>query len=457
MKNGPKRKRGQVANKPASTVRAAGSARLQQITAAPYNPRKISPEALAGLKASLATFGDLSGFVINRRTGHIVCGHQRREALAGEDFGAVQWSAERTVEVGPPGKRFRAGECRGTIEIDGKIFGVRLVDWPMEFEKAANVAANATTIQGTFTEKLDELLLEIKREYPQLSDELLLAELLVGDEPVLDGLTDPDAIPVVGPEDAVCGPGDLWELGEHRMICGDCADETLMNRLTSGSPADLVNTDPPYGIAVHTSVERGNLLGEKRRSRGHDRPLRNDAAKPEDYRKLLDRWMPAVERSLRPGRSFYLWASDKNLGNYPPAIERAGLKWQQVIVWTKGAPVLTRCDYMRDHEICFYGWKPGAAHRFFKKGASDVWPVKRDKAAELVHLTQKPVELAVRAIYCSSLEGETVLDLFGGSGSTLIAAEQTGRVARVVEIDPVHCDTIIKRWEQFTGRKAKKL
>jgi len=132
--------------------------------------------------------------------------------------------------------------------------------------------------------------------------------------------------------------------------------------------------------------------------------------------------------------------------------------FSQMIIWVKEHPVLTRKDFMGNHEWCFYGWKEGAAHRFFgPANASDVWSVKKVNPNQMIHLTEKPVELAVRAMQYSSLAGENVLDLFGGSGSTLIAAEQTGRRAFLMEIDPLYADVIVQRWEKFTGRKAERI
>lgn len=160
---------------------------------APYNPRRIDDKALAGLKASMVTFGDLSGFVINRRTSHVVCGHQRRAALAGADFDAVEYGKPYTVELGDPGKRFKSREREGVLatpdgahtRADGVRFRVRQVDWPLAFEKAANVAANNPAIQGSFTEDLDGLLAEIKAELPALSEITLLDDLLT--KPTEDG------------------------------------------------------------------------------------------------------------------------------------------------------------------------------------------------------------------------------------------------------------------------------
>lgn len=158
---------------------------------------------------------------------------------------------------------------------------------------------------------------------------------------------------------------------------------------------------------------------------------------------------------LVPGGAFYIWGGYANVANYPPAIAAAGLYFSQAIIWDKQHPVLTRKDFMGAHEWCFYGWKAGAAHRFFgPDNVPDLWSVKKVHHTAMVHLTEKPVELAVRAMQYSTQAGEHVLDLFGGSGSTLIAAEQTGRRALLCELDPLYADVIVARWEAFTGQKA---
>jgi DNA modification methylase len=147
-----------------------------------------------------------------------------------------------------------------------------------------------------------------------------------------------------------------------------------------------------------------------------------------------------------------------NCANYPPVLKATRLYFSQAIIWDKQHPVLTRKDYMGAHEWCFYGWKEGAAHPFYgPNNATDLWSIKKVNPQAMIHLTEKPVELAARALEYSSKPGENVLDLFGGSGSTLIAAEQTGRKALLMELDPLYCDVIVQRFERFTGQKAKRL
>jgi DNA modification methylase len=173
---------------------------------------------------------------------------------------------------------------------------------------------------------------------------------------------------------------------------------------------------------------------------------------------LLDKWFANFARVLEPGRAFYIWGGYGNLGNYPPYLKKHGLYFSQGIVWDKQHPVMTRKDFLGCFELAFYGWREGAAHVFLgPNNARDLWPIKKINPTEMSHLTEKPVELATRAMQYSSREGENVLDLFGGSGSTLIGAEQTGRKAYLMELDCLYADIIVQRFVSFTGKKAERI
>jgi len=196
--------------------------------------------------------------------------------------------------------------------------------------------------------------------------------------------------------------------------------------------------------------EKAKATGKKLRAK--DRPLTNDYLSDDEFTQRLHAWFGSMARVLKPGGAYYIWGGYANLGNYPPVLKECGLYFSQGIVWNKLHPVLTRKDFMGCFELAFYGWKEGAGHKFYgPSNALDLWEVKKVNPQSMVHLTEKPVELAVRAIQYSSRPGENVLDLFAGSGSTLIGAEQTGRRAFLMEIDPLYCDVIVKRWENFTG------
>ena len=280
------------------------------------------------------------------------------------------------------------------------------------------------------------------------------------------------------PENPVTQKGDLWILGNHRLLCGDSAVPEDLDRLLDGAPIHLVNMDPPYGVKVeprsnnaiaaglssfpgtshHQQLDLARHPGKRKptsKLRPKDRPLQNDFLPAEEFSRLLRAWFGNASRVLLPGRSFYIWGGYGNIGNYPPALAESGLYFSQGIVWDKCHPVLTRKDYMGAFEICFYGWREGAAHEFFgPNNATDLWDVKKVNPQSMVHLTEKPVELAELAMTYSSKRGENVLDLFGGSGSTMIAAERLGRRAFLMEIDPAYCDVIVTRWQNYTGKKA---
>jgi DNA modification methylase len=297
----------------------------------------------------------------------------------------------------------------------------------------------------------------------------------VGDGPAHG---DPDDVPQP-PDEPLTRPGDLWLLGEHHLLCGDSAEAGDVDRLLAGAPVHLVNTDPPYGVRVEprsrnaiaaglssfpataTPPERdrhpGAAAPAAKKLRARDRPLANDFVADAEFGRLLRAWFGNLARTLLPGRGFYLWGGYSNCGNYPPILKECGLYFSQAIIWDKQHPVLTRKDYMGAHEWCFYGWREGAAHQFFgPANATDLWGIKKVSPHDMVHLTEKPVELAQRAIEYSSRRGENVLDLFGGSGSTLIAAERTGRKAFLMELDPLYCDVIVQRWERYAGQEARR-
>ncbi len=324
---------------------------------------------------------------------------------------------------------------------------------------------------------------------------------------VAGGLTDPDDVPEP-PDEATTQPGDLWILGDHRLLCSDSSKPEEVDRLLGGAEIHLVNSDPPYNVRVEPrsnnaiaaglssfsndaaakklrsgqgnaafDIARGKTkVGKEhhqkfdlarhpekakathRKMRAKDRPLANDFVSEEAFDQLLHAWFGNIARVLLPGRGFYIWGGYANCANYAPVLKATGLYFSQALIWVKEHPVLTRKDFMGNHEWCFYGWREGAAHKFFgPNNVPDVWSVKKVNPQSMVHLTEKPVDLAVRAMQYSSRPGENVLDLFGGSGSTLIAAQQTGRRAFLMELDPLYADVIVQRFERFAGIKAKRI
>jgi DNA modification methylase len=331
---------------------------------------------------------------------------------------------------------------------------------------------------------LTSLLATVDTDNEAIQD--LLKELASGQltrfpEPTkIEGLTDPDDIPEP-PDEATTRPGDLWILGEHRLLCGDSGKPEDVDLLLAGAKVQLANTDPPYNVKVEPrsnnaiaaglssfaglkhherfDVARspGKATPTTKKMRAKDRPLKNDFVSDESFKVMLLAWFGNIARVLLPGRLFFIWGGYSNIANYPHALQASGLYFSQQIIWHKMHPVLGRKCFLGDHEWCFFGWREGAAHQFFgPSNIPDVWPVKKVNPQNTQHLTEKPVELALRAIEYSTRPGEHVLDLFGGSGSTLIASEQTGRRAFLMELDPLYCDVIVARYERFTGKKAQR-
>lgn len=267
-----------------------------------------------------------------------------------------------------------------------------------------------------------------------------LDELLGNDEQ--PGESDEDEIPEVEDE-PVSRHGDVWILGDHRLLCGDSTSKQDLEKLMSGELADMAFTDPPY------NVDYGNNAKDK--MRGKDRRIKNDNLGDDFYQFLKDALTNLL--SVTKG-ACYIAMSSSELDTLQKAFRDAGGKWSTFIVWAKNTFTLGRSDYQRQYEPILYGWREGNDH--FWCGArdqGDVWffnkPVKND-----LHPTMKPVELVERALRNSSKSRDIVLDLFGGSGSTLIACEKTGRAARLIELDPKYVDVIVRRWQDYSGEQA---
>ena len=269
-----------------------------------------------------------------------------------------------------------------------------------------------------------------------------LAELMAGEEPDADGQTDDDAVPEV-PETPISRSGDVWLLGGHRLLCGDATVAASYERLLAGEQADMVFTDPPYNVNYANSA--------KDKMRGKDRAILNDNLGDGFYDFLLAALMPTVAH-CRGG--IYVAMSSSELDVLQAAFRAAGGKWSTFIIWAKNTFTLGRADYQRQYEPILYGWPEGAQrHWCGDRDQGDVWNIKKPQKNDL-HPTMKPVELVERAIRNSSRPGNVVLDPFGGSGTTLIAAEKSGRQARLIELDPKYVDVIVRRWQDWTGQQA---
>ena len=253
------------------------------------------------------------------------------------------------------------------------------------------------------------------------------------------GLTDEDEAPAV-PEEAKTKPGDIYKLGKHRLMCGDSTSIEHIERLCDGQSVDMWLTDPPYNVAY----EGGTGL-----------TIQNDDMGNEQFRQFLRDAYVAADVVMKPGAVFYIWHADSEGYNFRGAAQDAGWKVRQCLIWKKSSLVMGRQDYHWKHEPCLYGWKEGAGH---------LWAADRKQTTILEfdkpsrngeHPTMKPVALFEYQMLNNTKGGDIVLDSFGGSGTTLIAAEKNGRIARLMELDPKYCDVIVKRWEDFTGQKAE--
>ena len=303
-------------------------------------------------------------------------------------------------------------------------------------------------------------------------------ELDIGDDMVIEDIEEDNFNPEV-PEEATAKRGQVYQLGEHRLMCGDSTSAADVQKLMGDEQADCLLTDPPYNV---------NYGGDEHSpASGKHRVIENDNLTDSEFYKFLLAFYQNAEVALKPGGSFYIWHADSEGYNFRKALRDAGLQLRQTLIWNKNALVLGRQDYQWKHEPCLYGWKDGAGHYFTSSRSEttviedevpDFSKMKKEDLVQMLervysqattvidemkpsksdlHPTMKPLRLMAYLIQNSTRKGEIVLDLFGGSGSTLIAAEETKRRCRMMEYDPRYVDVIIQRWEEQTGKKAKLL
>jgi DNA modification methylase len=268
--------------------------------------------------------------------------------------------------------------------------------------------------------------------------------LINGEESSKEGLTDEDAVPEVT-ENPISKSGDIWILGEHKVLCGDATKAEDYKALLGDELVDMTFTDPPYNVNYANTA--------KDKMRGKNRPILNDNL-GENFQGFLE---SACQNILNVTKgAVYIAMSSSELDTLQSAFRSAGGKWSTFVIWAKNTFTLGRADYQRQYEPILYGWKDGADHYWCgARDQGDVWQIKKPQKNDL-HPTMKPVELVERALRNSSKTRDLVLDPFGGSGSTLIACEKSGRRARLIELDPKYCDVIVLRWQEFTGHEAKR-
>ena len=249
---------------------------------------------------------------------------------------------------------------------------------------------------------------------------------------VEEGLTDEDAVPDV-PDEPITKLGDIYKLGNHRLMCGDSTSIDAVDKLMDGQKADMVFTDPPYGVDY--------------------KGINNDSR--DGLEDLLRAAFGNYLASAKSGASIYCFHSDRCADVFHKVF-REFFHFSSMIIWAKNSLTLSQTDYQSQHEPCLYGWMDNGKHTWYSdRKQTSVW--RFDKEKVVGHTTPKPVGLVERAITNSSKGGDAILDLFGGSGSTMIACEKQNRHARLMELDPKYCDVIVKRWEEFTGKKAELL
>ena len=257
---------------------------------------------------------------------------------------------------------------------------------------------------------------------------------------VTEGLMDDDDVPEV-PIDPVTKLGDVWLLGKHRVMCGDSTSVDDLAKLTQGILVDMWLTDPPYNVAYEGGTKEKLTI-------------KNDSMGDDQFRQFLRDAYTAADTVMKQGAVFYIWHADLEGYNFRGAAKDAGWKVRQCLIWKKSSMVLGRQDYQSKHEPCLYGWKDGAGH-LWAADRKQTTIMEFDKPARNgEHPTMKPVALFEYQLLNNTKGGDIVLDSFGGSGTTLIAAEKNGRFARLMELDPKYCDVIVKRWQDFTGKQA---
>ena len=382
---------------------------IDVITPYARNSRTHSDEQVAQIAASIREFGWTTPILIDEN-GSVICGHGR--LLAARKLG----QAEVEVIV-----------ARG---------------WSDAKKRAYVIADNKLALNAGWDMELLALELADLKEFDfdlgltGFSGEEL-AKLLPDKT---EGNTDPDEIPEV-PADPITKPGDVWLMGKHRLLCGDSTSVDDMEKLTAGQLVDMWLTDPPYNVAYEGGTKEKLTI-------------QNDNMGDEQFRAFLRDAYVTADTVMKPGAVFYIWHADSEGYNFRGAARDAGWQVRQCLIWKKSSQVMGRQDFHWKHEPCLYGWKDGAAH-LWANDRKQTTVLEFDKPARNgEHPTMKPVAIFEYQLLNNTKGGDIVLDSFAGSGTTAIAAEQNGRVAYLMELDPRYCDVIIKRWQDFTGKAA---
>ena len=387
---------------------------IEKVIPNPRNPNKHSEKQIALLSKIIAAQGWRAPITVSTRSGFIVRGHGR--LLAARKLGLAE------------------------VPVDYQAYENEAAEW-------ADLVADNRLSELSETDEL--LLKDLLQELGTSELDLELTaytadeidQMLGSAKEVQEDDFDADkALSEI--DEAKTKLGDIYILGKHRLMCGDSTDAAAVEKLMDGQKADIAVTDPPYNVG-YTGGTKDALT------------IQNDKQEDSAFRQFLSAAFTNMDAAMKPGAVFYIWHADSEGYNFRAACKEAGWQVRQCLIWNKNQLVMGRQDYHWKHEPCLYGWKEGAAHLWAsdRKQTTVLCFDRPQKNAE--HPTMKPVALLAYQIANNTKGEDIALDLFGGSGTTLVACEQIGRKCYMMELDPKYCDVIIKRWEELTGNKAE--
>lgn len=399
-----------------------------------FHPDNPKGHDLRTLAASFERFGYVSPFLHNDATDALIEGHGRAEGLV----------LKKARGEPPPNGVHLADDGAWMVPV------VHGMDLNADDARAYLVTANRLVeLGGWDVPRLGQILEQLLHSVGGLTGVgysiAELDDILASFGTAASGRPDPDEAPSLPANGQiyVCA-GQTWRMDDHRLRCGDATKADDVSALMNGCKAVLAVTDPPYGVDYG---HHGGAIPGRRRS------IANDALDPEAWRTFVKSWVAAMVKQV--SGAFYIFMSSREWPLVSQALADAGAHWSDTIIWSKDQFTLGRADYQRQFEPIWYGW-PKRAKRYWcgDRTQGDVWLFPKPTASEL-HPTMKPVALVERAIANSSRRGDIVLDLFAGSGTTIIAAERQGRACYAMELDPAYAQICIERWKQYTGRTAQ--
>jgi len=374
---------------------------IDKLIFAEYNPRQLTKDQYKDLKDSITRFGLVDPMIVNthkQRKNILVGGHQR--VRVAKDLG------------------FEEVPC-----VEVKL--------TLDKEKELNIRLNKNTGEWDYDALANYFDVGELTEWGFTEDDLQFW----ADEPT-EGLIDDDEVPEV--EEAITQSGDMWMLGDHKVLCGDATKKEDVERLMDGQKADMVFTDPPYNV-------------------NYEYESYDDNKTDEVYLDFVEQFYYGIKNNIKVGGVVYVMSGDKYLIDLGILFKKH-FRFSQILLWIKDNPTLGNSDYQYNYEAILYGWDLNGTHKYY---GDSVVPaanyVERDRGAvKTIHKAQRPIKLVCDYVQNSSKSNQMILDLFLGSGSTLIACEKTNRKCYGMEIDPHYCDVIVKRWEEYTGKKAER-